>query len=233
MTGDLPELRASDADRDRVAEVLRDALAEGRLGMEEFDERLEAVYKARTYGELTPLTADLPASAARMTREAAVREDGVEAVDWPRRIGGHPSSRTGIAVMGGFSRAGRWTAPRVFHAFALMAGGDVDLREANFEEREITIRCFTIMGGIDVVVPPGIRVDVRGFGLMGGFEQRESDFEQVDPSAPRVVVTGLAIMGGVDVRRKLRGVDKARIKARIKEERRRQQVEERRRGERG
>ena len=61
---DLPELRASDADRERVAEVLRDALAEGRLDMEEFEERLEATYKARTYGELAPLTRDLPAPGA-------------------------------------------------------------------------------------------------------------------------------------------------------------------------
>ncbi len=62
MTDDaVPELRASDADRERVAEVLRDAVAEGRLDMEEFEERLEATYKARTYGDLTPITQDLPA----------------------------------------------------------------------------------------------------------------------------------------------------------------------------
>ena len=54
MTDDAPELRASDADRERVAEVLRDALAEGRLDMSEFEDRLDATYKARTYGELAP-----------------------------------------------------------------------------------------------------------------------------------------------------------------------------------
>ncbi|MGW7331497.1 DUF1707 SHOCT-like domain-containing protein, partial [Streptomyces sp. NPDC054840] len=57
----LPELRASDADRDRVVERLRDAVAEGRLDMEEFEERLDAVYRSRTYAELEPLTRDLPA----------------------------------------------------------------------------------------------------------------------------------------------------------------------------
>lgn len=66
MTDDAPapDLRASDADRERVAEVLRDALAEGRLDMEEFQERLDATYQARTYGELAPITRDLPASGA-------------------------------------------------------------------------------------------------------------------------------------------------------------------------
>ncbi len=64
MTDRRPELRASDTDRERVAEILRDAVAEGRLAMEEFQERLEATYAARTYGELEPITADLPAARA-------------------------------------------------------------------------------------------------------------------------------------------------------------------------
>lgn len=77
MTEDLPELRASDADRERVAEILRDALAEGRLAMAEFEERLDATYQARTYGELQPLTADLPSAAAQpATAVAAQGERG-------------------------------------------------------------------------------------------------------------------------------------------------------------
>lgn len=56
-----PGLRASDADRERVANELRDHYADGRLTMEEFDERIDSVYKAKTFGELAPITADLPA----------------------------------------------------------------------------------------------------------------------------------------------------------------------------
>ena len=54
------ELRAGDADRDRIAERLREAVAEGRLDAAEFAERLDTCYRARTLGELVPLTADLP-----------------------------------------------------------------------------------------------------------------------------------------------------------------------------
>jgi hypothetical protein len=57
-----PSFRASDADRERVAERLRHATAEGRLGGDEFEGRLEALYAARTYGELDALLADLPVS---------------------------------------------------------------------------------------------------------------------------------------------------------------------------
>ncbi|MEU6996798.1 DUF1707 domain-containing protein [Nonomuraea sp. NPDC046570] len=55
-----PEMRASDVDRDRVAAVLREHTAQGRLTVEEFNERLEDVYQSKTYGELARVTADLP-----------------------------------------------------------------------------------------------------------------------------------------------------------------------------
>jgi len=61
----LPEHRAGDADRERVAAVLRDAHVEGRLDVDELTTRLDAVYRAKTFGELAAITADLPAPRAR------------------------------------------------------------------------------------------------------------------------------------------------------------------------
>ncbi|MGW7101048.1 DUF1707 SHOCT-like domain-containing protein [Streptomyces sp. NPDC054838] len=202
----LPQLRASDADRERVVERLRDAVAEGRLDMEEFEERLDAAYKSRTYAELDPLTRDLPAPGAAAPVASAAPAQPVSAVAragsgaaWADRIGGRGTSSTGIAVMSGFQRKGRWTVPARFDAFALMGGGELDLREANFAEPEVVINCVAVMGGIEITVPPGVEVDVRGIGFMGAFDQRESPCPP-EPGAPRVVVTGLALMGGVEVR---------------------------------
>ncbi|MEU6355245.1 DUF1707 domain-containing protein [Streptomyces sp. NPDC047072] len=197
MTDELPELRASDADRERVAEVLRDALAEGRLDMEEFEERLDATYKARTYGELTPITRDLPA-APRVDMVKRPEPDG----SWASRIvGGEGSSTGGVAIMSGFERKGRWTVPRRFTCFAFWGGGVIDLREANFADREVEINCVAVMGGVQVLVPPGVEVVVRGVGIMGGFDHRE-DGVPGEPGAPRVVVSGFAFWGGVGVERK-------------------------------
>ncbi|MFD8634363.1 DUF1707 domain-containing protein [Streptomyces sp. NPDC059533] len=193
----LPELRASDADRERVVERLRDGLAEGRLDMDEFEERLEAAYKSRTYAELEPLTRDLPAvGAAAPTRSAAPVSGGA---GWPARIGGAGTSTAAVAIMSGFQRKGRWTVPARFDAVAFWGGGELDLREADFAQREVVINCVAIMGGIQVIVPPGVAVDLRGIGIMGGFDQRLGG-DQVDPDAPRVIVTGFAFWGGVDVR---------------------------------
>ncbi|MFE5894193.1 DUF1707 domain-containing protein [Streptomyces sp. NPDC056462] len=223
MTDDVPELRASDADRERVAEVLRDAVAEGRLDMEEFGERLDAVYKARTYGELAPLTRDLPVGTVAVPKVDMVKKSEVPDGSWADRIvGGEGSSTAGVAVMSGFQRKGRWTVPRRFNAFAFWGGGEIDLRDANFADREVVINCVAIMGGMQVTVPPGVEVVVRGLGIMGGFDQREEGVPG-DPGAPRVIVTGFAFWGGVGVERKH---TRAQRQA-LREERRREKLERR------
>ncbi|MEV6398922.1 DUF1707 domain-containing protein [Streptomyces sp. NPDC051907] len=211
MTSELPEMRASDAERERVAERLREAVAEGRLDMDEFEQRLDAAYKARTHGDLEPLVRDLPPTGAVLTpAPSAAPERG----NWARRVGGPATSKGAFAVWGGFGRKGVWTVGRRFTTFTLMGGGELDLREARFEDRETVIRCFSIMGGVHIVVPPDLNVEVRGIGFMGGFgESGDGDDEGPDPAAPRVIVSGFALMGGVGVERKRTKAEKQRLKA--------------------
>ncbi|OII64230.1 hypothetical protein BJP40_20940 [Streptomyces sp. CC53] len=198
----LPEMRASDTDRELVAERLREAAAEGRLDMPEFEERLDAAYRARTYGELAPLTRDLPTAAHAEGGHARPADAFARTGSWASRIGRPATSRGGVAVFGGFGRRGRWSVGRVFTAFALCGGGDIDLRDADFEDREIVIRCFPVMGGVEVVVPPDLHVEVTGVGFMGGFDDRGAG--EGTPGSPRVRITGFALMGGVEVKRKPR-----------------------------
>ncbi|MGC9499741.1 DUF1707 SHOCT-like domain-containing protein [Streptomyces sp. WG7] len=218
MTDDAPELRASDADRERVAEVLRDALAEGRLDMAEFQERLDTTYGARTYGELAPITRDLPVGPVEGPSRVSMTKEPERSGDWAGRItGGEGSSSWAVAVMSGFQRKGRWTVPRRFNSFAFWGGGDIDLREAVFADREVVINCVAIMGGVNVIVPPGVEVIVRGIGVMGGFDHREEGVPG-DPGAPRVVVTGFAFWGGVGVERKLTRAERQRQKEERRQE---------------
>lgn len=187
--------------------------------MTEFEERLEAAYKARTYGELAPLTRDLPVpgvSAPTVDMTKRQEPDG----DWSGRVvGGEGTSSWAVAVMGGFERKGGWVVPKRFNCVAFWGGGTVDLREASFADREVEINCVAIMGGVDVIVPPGVEVVVRGVGIMGGFDHRENGVP-AEPGAPRVIVTGVAFWGGVSVRRKLTAAQRRQLK----EERRREKL---------
>ncbi|WP_449478131.1 DUF1707 SHOCT-like domain-containing protein [Streptomyces abikoensis] len=228
---ELPEMRASDAERERVAEALREAVAEGRLTMEEFEERLEAAYKAKTHGDLEPLVRDLPAPGAVSLIKpagAAAPASAQAGPDWAGRIGGGPvSGPVAVGVMGGFQRKGTWTVPRRFTAFAFWGGGEIDLREARFEDGEIVIRCIAIMGGMQVTVPPELDVHVGGVGIMGGFDDKASG--PGTPGSPRVRITGFAFWGGVGVDRKVTKAERRRLREERREERRATRAE--RRGE--
>ncbi|MFI0348996.1 DUF1707 domain-containing protein [Actinomadura sp. 9N407] len=187
------EMRASDTDRDQVAHILRDAAGDGRLTLEELDDRLSAVYAAKTYAELAPLTRDLPVPGTVTPAPSfSPATGGADAPSW----------KTGVAIMAEFQRQGVWTVPEKFTAFAFWGGGKIDLREARFATGEVRIRAFAIMGGIDVIAPDDMTVHVKGIGIMGGFDQRASG--PGEPGSPRVVVSGFSFWGGVNVKRKAR-----------------------------
>jgi hypothetical protein len=190
---DRLKMRVSDADRNKVAEILREAAGDGRIDFAELDERLEATYAAKTYAELVPITHDLGPVAA--SRAAVV--PGV-------------SREHAVAIMGGVERRGLWTVPEHFSVFCLMGGAELDLREARFSAPEVTLTINAFMGGATIVVNRATHVVVHGVGIMGGYSGPGSDPEvRLTADSPVVHVRGVAIMGGVSVvRRSMPGEDK-------------------------
>lgn len=182
MSGeDRPALRVSDADRDRVALALREHTVAGRLTLDEFSERIDRVYRARSEDELEALSADLPPLVEEQARQ-------------PRR-----KARRGTFVMfGGSERRGRWRVGRSFFSFTMFGGTDLDLRQAEIDSAVVTITAFTMWGGFDVYVPEGVDVDMTGFALFGGNSEQGSEGE-VHRDAPVVRVRLITIFGGADV----------------------------------
>src|SRR3954453_19400426 len=181
----LPELRASDADREQTAEVLRRAAGDGRLTMDELEERLQVTYESRTHAELERLTADVLApDAAR----APVRHGGEGGAGWL------------VSIMGGRDRKGRWRVGRHLKVVDIMGGSNVDLNDAELPPGDLQITVVAIMGGSEIRVPEGLNVEVSDFALMGGNDIRVGD-ETPDPGGPTLRIRMLAIMGGSSVKR--------------------------------
>ena len=84
------------------------------------------------------------------------------------------------------------------YAVAIMGGTELDFREAQLGPGVTNVQVFTIMGGVDIIVPPGLNVESHGIGIMGGFDHR-TDIAPGDPNAPTLRITGVACMGGVDI----------------------------------
>lgn len=187
MAEDLPDVLASDGEREHVAAVLRDAAGEGRLTVEDLTARLEQAYSARTRGELARLTQDLPATPA------------VPAQTLPTPA--KRRSRWVVAVMSGASRKGRWRPGERCTAVAIMGGCELDLRQAEITGPTVTITAVSIMGGIDIIVPEGVEVNVGGLAIMGGKDVKVADVP-VQPGGPTINVRAFALMGGVSVKTK-------------------------------
>ena len=187
-------MRISDADRHRVAEILREAAGEGRIDLDELDERLAATYAARTYADLVPITLDLPAH-----RDLPAQ---VPLPPPPAVVPG-PVQENHFAVLSGVTRKGVWLVPRHMSVFAMMGGADLDLREAQFAAQEVVITVNAFMGGAQITVGPHTNVVMEGTGIMGGYSGPDGRTPaEIDASSPTVRVRGVAIWGGVSVDRK-------------------------------
>ncbi|HCB05413.1 MAG TPA: DUF1707 domain-containing protein [Nocardioides sp.] len=192
---DPAQLRISDADRHQVAELLREAAGEGRLDMDELDERLTATYAARTYADLVPITSDLPSHPH--PRPVAKPVAGT-----PEVVPG-PDRESHFAILSGLSRKGVWVVPKQLTVLAMLGGAELDLRRAKFAAPEVTITINAIMGGAEVIVGPATRVYMEGTGIMGGYSGPSGLVEEeADESSPVVRIKGFAIWGGVSVERK-------------------------------
>jgi hypothetical protein len=182
---DLPEVRASDAERERAVARLRDASAEGRLTLEEFTQRIDQAYEARTRAELEELTRDVPGP--ELAPQAGARPVAKRA----RR-------RWIVAVMGNSVRRGRWHVGEHTSSITLMGNATIDLREAVLAGPEVEISLFCAMGNVHVVVPEGVDVDVGVVALMGNrFDRRHGTPR---PEAPVVRLRGVVVMGNLFVR---------------------------------
>jgi hypothetical protein len=137
---------ASDAERERGIALLRHAVGEGRLTLEEFSERVELAYAARTDQELGDLVRDLPGDLAPSVPPAMVSEEH-------RAFCSH------------LIRSGPWSLPRRSSWRSIFGTIDLDLRQARLAGPETVLEVYNLFGTVTVIVPEGVEVVVRGGGL--------------------------------------------------------------------
>ena len=201
--GDLPDIRATDADRERTVTVLRTSGANGQLTVDELGERVEAAYAARTRGELERLVEDLGDTRARPT-------------DLPVRPG-EDGTRWVVSVMGGSDRKGHWRVGRSVTVLNLMGGSNLDLNDAEFAADVVEMRVYSLMGGSDIRVPEGLNVEVSEFAFMGGNDIGRGN-TQPDDGGPLLRLKMISIMGGSSLKR---GRRKSRAERKLERDRRR------------
>jgi hypothetical protein len=191
--GPPPGMRASDADRDRVIDVLRVAAEEGRLTPDEFEERVQGVLAARTFGELVPFTADLPPvsgppPARRPSAPAPAAPLGGEVI----RI---------VQKGGSVSRTGRWTVPRRIDLRPSWCDVTLDFTDAVLTHDTLVIDMKMRGGTLTLVAGPGVVVDADDLIVRYTEVEMRPSAEPGAKVVLRVHLAGRMRYGRIEVRR--------------------------------
>lgn len=189
----FPPPVALEKTRERVIQQLCEHYAAENLSDDGLEDRLTRAYQAATPAELQALVTDLPTLAQPGAAVATAAGAPVARADYV------PERQVVVAVMGGAERKGAWTPPSQLTVIAVMGGAELDFREARFGPGVTEVNCLTIMGGVEIVVPPGVHVELNGLAVMGGFGQTGRGAGPADPGAPILRIGGFALMGGVEV----------------------------------
>jgi hypothetical protein len=171
-------LRASDADRDRVLTLLAEAVSDGRLTPDEHAERVQRACTARTLGELADLTTDLVVASAQPVR-----------LDGGRVISG---------IFGPAKRDGRWVVPETLTVTAMFGEVEVDFTQAILQARRVQLYATVVGGRLRLVVPDGVSVMVTGHLVLG--RRRGGTPLPASSDTPLIEVKGLVLGGEVIVR---------------------------------
>jgi hypothetical protein len=221
-------IRRAQETRERVIARLSDHFAHDALDVDEFERRITVAQTSDNPADIEALLADLSDAGALAPPVTAVVPTVVAAL-------AHDDGQrdTAYAIFGGIDRRGAWNVPRRMKIVALFGGANLDLREARFPPGVIDIEVTAVMGGINIVVPPGLAVQMHGSAIMGGFADINRAPANPDPDAPLLRIHGLTMMGGVNVEMRLPGESergaRRREKHALREERRAQRLLDRQR----
>jgi DUF1707 SHOCT-like domain len=181
------ELRASHADRDQVAELLRVAAGDGRLSPEELDDRLERALTARTYAELAALTTDLPA-----TPGAAVMPPAAGAMS------ATPKDLVRIDVSGSSARRdGHWVVPKELDVKVRGGSVTLDFTEAVITQPLLRITAEVRGGELRLITKPGIVVEADDISMHGGSVKLPEPPGPGEPVYLRVEIAGSVRGAGI------------------------------------
>lgn len=206
--------------REKIIARLSDHFAKDDLDMDEFERRLTLAHRAETVAEIDALVADLPAAGAAAPAPTTALVPKPKPDPAPLvRADAVRERQTLVAVMGGVQRQGAWTAARHTRVVCIMGGAILDFREARLPPGTTEVTVFAMMGGAQIIVPPGLAVEMDGSAFMGGFEHLERAPTEVNPERPILRVSGFVLMGGVAVETRLPGEGERDARRRRRRER--------------
>lgn len=195
--------------RDRVIAALTAHFTAGALDVDEYDHRLSQAHNRTSSAEIEALLGDLPGGRAALAAAAPARRELV-----PGQAVRPRDALT--AILGGARRTGAWEVPRTLRVTTILGGAELDFRDARLPAGPVEVHVRAMMGGVQIIVPPGLPVEVGGTAILGGFDEVDHAPSHPEPQVPLLRIRGLVVMGGVQVDVRLPGESEREARKRRK-----------------
>ena len=225
--GNLPshDVAVSERERQQTVDRLRAHYVRDDIDVDAYERLVDQAWAARSTSDLDRIVSRLPVLAEPAGITAAEEATPVTALASPAEQKEYGFQ---LAILGGSERKGSWVPPKKMNALAIMGGTGLDFREARLGPGVTDVKILTVMGGAEVIVPPGVTVDASGLGIMGGFDGMSQIADNPDPSAPIIRIRGLAVMRGIEVKMMLPGESAREARHRVREDQKRRRISRRR-----
>ncbi|NNM32322.1 MAG: DUF1707 and DUF2154 domain-containing protein [Gemmatimonadetes bacterium] len=213
------EAQVSAAARTHAIDLLSEHFAQDHLTLDEFERRVTRAHSAKTIKSLQALLLDLPTG-----NVPATIDDG-SSTDLQKPVAASvPSSRVRaydrtLSIFSETKRQGRWIPAKETQAISVLGSTVIDLREALLGPGETVIKCYTVLGSVEIIAPEGLYVECGGSAFLGSFERQENSPVSSRPDAPVVRVDGFSVLGSVEIEFREPGESKREAKRRRRRER--------------
>lgn len=206
-----PALVALRERREQVIDSLSEHFASDALTVDEVEERIELAHRATTLAELDQLLADLEPPEVS---QALVVRDQPEPPTVAR-----PKEKKMRSVLASLNRTGQWVVPETLRVSAVLGEAKLDFREVQLPPGSTEIHVRTVLGSVEIIVPPTLAVECESSAFLGEIEERHRAPEASDPDAPRLVISGRVILGELTIETRLEGESRKDAKKRRKRQR--------------
>jgi hypothetical protein len=189
----ITEDRPIETVRGEVVDQLTMNYGHGQLSLEAFERRLDQAMESKNNTDLLRLTADLD-----LVVDAAYVEQKNEELNTTFDLEDAKDSDTVVQIFGGSNRSGKWNVAKETNVFSLFSGCEIDLSEAQFQHKVITIKIFSLFSGHKIFTPENINVISKVSCIFGSIDNQAPS--ALGNNAPTVIVEGIAIFSGITIK---------------------------------